>query len=75
MIETLLLSHVIAQEYTMSSLVVGTCYGPEPLLPRSVPDLQFNNISVQGHGFEPEIDTDRGEVTLLESVIGKPPKK
>ena len=46
-VEGLVVSHVIDNDDAMSSSVVGRGDGAETLLPRSIPDLEFDRLTVE----------------------------
>ena len=45
-LEALLLGDVVDYNDRVRSLVVGTCDGPEPFLTSGVPNLQFDDVSL-----------------------------
>eukprot|EP00315_Gephyrocapsa_oceanica_P002533 CAMPEP_0185340838 /NCGR_PEP_ID=MMETSP1363-20130426/98327_1 /TAXON_ID=38817 /ORGANISM="Gephyrocapsa oceanica, Strain RCC1303" /LENGTH=272 /DNA_ID=CAMNT_0027940067 /DNA_START=526 /DNA_END=1342 /DNA_ORIENTATION=+ len=70
--EGLLVGDVVDEEDAHGAAVVGRRDGLEPLLPRRVPDLQFDSLAVQLHAPDLKVDPNRGDEGLREGVIGKP---
>ena len=44
----------------------------EPLLPRRVPDLQFDLLAPELDGLDLEVDADRRDERVVECVVGEP---
>jgi hypothetical protein len=65
------LSYRIYHYYPSSSFVVGLSHIFEPLLPCSVPDLKFDPFVSKSDGFDFKINSDGGDVILLEGVFAK----
>lgn len=55
--------------------IIRTCYGPEPLLACSVPNLQFAYFVINVEHFESEVHTYCCEVILDEVVITESQKQ
>ena len=53
----------------MSSLVVGGSDGLEALLASSIPDLEFNLLSININGLDFEIDSDGGHEVICEGIV------
>jgi hypothetical protein len=52
------------EEYTLTASVIGTCDGPEALLPSSVPYLKFNVFGIYLYSFKAEVYSDGSEVVF-----------
>mmetsp|Transcript_8145 Transcript_8145/g.24159 ORF Transcript_8145/g.24159 Transcript_8145/m.24159 type:complete len:333 (+) Transcript_8145:266-1264(+) len=70
--ERVLVGDVVDEEDAHGAAVVGRRDGLEPLLPRRVPDLQFDSLAVQLHAPDLKVDPNRGDEGLREGVVGKP---
>lgn len=70
-VEALLVSHIEDQEDGLAAPVVGAGDGAEPLLARGVPDLELDVLAIDDGGLEAEVDSDGGQVMLLELVLGE----
>jgi len=69
--ETLLVIDRVGQDYACCSFVVGLGDVFEPLLPSSIPDLQFHLGSIDIDGFKFKVDTDGGYVAVFEDSVAK----
>ena len=61
-IERILFRAVVDKQYTHCSFVVGLCNGSEPLLPRRVPNLQFDRLVIKFDRFNSEVNSYRWHV-------------
>jgi hypothetical protein len=68
-LEALLVVDSIGQDDTSCTFVVGLGDVAEPLLPSSVPDLQFDFGLIRNDGLEFEVNSDSGDVALLEDSV------
>jgi hypothetical protein len=57
------------EEDALAAAVVGAGDGPEPLLPRSVPDLELDVLAINLDGLEAEVHPDGCQVVLGELVL------
>lgn len=57
-------SEIEYEKNSLTSSVVGTCYGSKPLLACSVPNLKFYIFAINLYGLEPEIYSDSSQVVL-----------
>ena len=71
-IEAVGLGAVVGKYDALRALVVGLRYCAEPLLPCSVPNLNFDVLAVQVNRFYFEIDADRYDVRLLDVFLTQP---
>lgn len=76
--KTFFLGNIIYNNNSMCSFIIGPSDGPESLLPSGIPDLQFDDITIHSYWskyfemvLESKINTDCGQVTLLEWIICK----
>ena len=67
--ETLPVREVEDDDNAVGALVVRIRDSSVALLPRRVPNLQLYRRLVDLHGSEPEINSDRANVVLLETII------
>ncbi len=58
--EALLIGAVVSQNDAHGSLVVGLCYGAEPLLASCVPNLQLDILAINHNCFDLEVDACQG---------------
>ena len=65
-LESLPIGHIIYYDNAMSSSVVAGRQRSEPLLPRCVPNLQFNILPVKLNSFDLEVYSNRVEKVLVE---------
>ena len=70
-VEALFIRHIIYQENTHRSAVVGSCDGPKALLPRSVPDLKLEALSLLLNGANLEVDSNGGDERGSEGIVRK----
>ena len=80
--EALLFGDVVDDDDGVGTFVICAGYGSEALLACGVPYLEFDDVALDCDGpwlsfhvLEPEINTDGGEITLLEGVICKSPEE
>lgn len=57
------------------TFIVCIGYGPEPLLPRRIPDLQLDALLVDVQSLESEVDADGRHVVFVELVVSEPQQK
>ena len=67
--ETLAIGEVEDDDDAVSTLVIGVRNCAVPFLACRVPDLQLDRALVYLQRSEPEVDSDRADVVLLEAVI------
>lgn len=60
---------VVHQDAGVSSAVVAASQGPEPLLPRGVPDRQLDPLPLHLDVLDLEVDPDRRLDVLVEAVV------
>lgn len=65
-VEGLLISDGIRQDYASSAFVVGLCDVLESLLACSVPDLQLQAHPIDSKHLDLEVDSNSGNVVILE---------
>lgn len=81
-VEALLVGDIVDEENSMCAwmnivftFIVSVGDGSEPLLTCSVPDLQFDILSIGIDCFESKIDSDSGHIVFIELVVSKPQQK
>jgi hypothetical protein len=67
----LLVSNIVGHDDAVSTLVVRGCDSLEALLSSSIPDLEFNLLSINFNSLNFEVNPDGGHEVIGELVIGK----
>ena len=70
-LEALLGAHVEHDHDTVGALVVGVGYGAVAFLSSRVPNLQLDGVLVDLEGAEAEVNSDRGDVVVVEAVVSE----
>mmetsp|Transcript_23217 Transcript_23217/g.52355 ORF Transcript_23217/g.52355 Transcript_23217/m.52355 type:complete len:208 (-) Transcript_23217:167-790(-) len=68
-VERLRVGHIVHHNNAMGAPVVTAGDGPEPLLARCVPDLQFDGLPFEVDGADFEVNADRGDVRFSVSIL------
>ena len=68
---SILVSNIVSHDNAMSSLVERVCDRPIALLTSSVPDLQFNFLTINFNSLYCELESDGGLKVISELIIGE----
>ena len=67
--ERITISDIISDDDTMSTLIITTSDGLEPLLTCSIPNLQLDGLSINVNSSNFEVDTNGWHEIIIENVI------
>ena len=70
-VERPLIRDIVDKQYPHRTSIICRCDGPEPLLPRRVPDLQLDPLAVELDGPDLEVDADGRDEGGREGVFAE----